>query len=161
MSPDLATYPGYRFPAEIISHAVWLYHVFSLSLRDVEPILAERGVVVTHESIRHWCHKFGAEFARRLFRRRPHPGDTWHLKRCSSASEACCIISISGVQWISTASCCTSWYRGTEMAPPPSGFSSACCSFARTFTTPDRSQKPAALEGYPVGGLPRSSRFGA
>ena len=49
------TYPGYRFPAEIISHAVWLYHVFSLSLRDVELILAERGIVVTHESIRHWC----------------------------------------------------------------------------------------------------------
>ena len=44
MSPDLATYPGYRFPAEIISHAVWLYHVFSLSLRDVELILAERGI---------------------------------------------------------------------------------------------------------------------
>src|SRR4051794_33540731 len=79
MSPDLATYPGYRFPAEIISHAVWLYHVFSLSLRDVELILAERGVLVTHESIRHWCLKFGAAFARRLRRRRPQPGDTWHL----------------------------------------------------------------------------------
>jgi putative transposase len=53
--------------------------VFSLSLRDVELILAERGVVVTHESIRHWCRKFGADFARRLRRRRPKPGDTWHL----------------------------------------------------------------------------------
>ena len=51
MTPDLATYPGHRFPAEIISHAVWLYHVFSLSLRDVELILAERGIAVTHESI--------------------------------------------------------------------------------------------------------------
>src|SRR5690348_9812597 len=79
MSSDLATYPGYRFPAEIISHAVWLYHVFSLSLRDVELILAERGIVVTHESIRHWCLKFGADFARRLRRRRPQPGDTCHL----------------------------------------------------------------------------------
>jgi putative transposase len=58
---------------------VWLYHVFSLSLRDVELILAERGVVVTPESIRHWCHKFGAEFARRLFRPSPRPGDTWRL----------------------------------------------------------------------------------
>ena len=58
-----ASYPRHRFPAEIISHAVWLYHVFSLSLRDVELILAERGVVVTHESIRHWCLKFGADFA--------------------------------------------------------------------------------------------------
>ena len=69
----------HRFPAELISHAVWLYHVFSLSLRDVELILAERGIVVTHESIRHWCLKFGCDFARRLRRRRPQPGDTWHL----------------------------------------------------------------------------------
>jgi putative transposase len=79
MTPEPATYPGYRFPAEIISHAVWLYHVFGLSLRDVELILAERGVCVTHESIRQWCLRFGADFARRLRRRRPKPGDTWHL----------------------------------------------------------------------------------
>ena len=79
MSPDLVTYPGYRFPAEIISHAVWLYHVFSLSLRDVELILAERGVTVTHESIRQRCLRFGANFARKLRRRRPRPGETWHL----------------------------------------------------------------------------------
>ncbi|MDT8356729.1 IS6 family transposase [Roseomonas mucosa] len=79
MTPDAATYPGYRFPAEIISHAVWLYHVFSLSLRDVELILAERGINVTHESIRNWCRRFGSEFAAKLRRRRPKPGDTWHL----------------------------------------------------------------------------------
>ena len=79
MTLEPATYPRHRFPVEIISHAVWLYHVFSLSLRDVELILAERGIVVTHESIRHWCLKFGAEFARKLRRRRPQPGDTWHL----------------------------------------------------------------------------------
>lgn len=79
MTSDPVSYPRHRFPAEIISHAVWLYHVFSLSLRDVELILADRGVVVTHESIRHWCQKFGAEFAKRLRRRRPRPGDTWHL----------------------------------------------------------------------------------
>lgn len=72
-------YHRHRFPVEIISHAVWLYHVFSLSLRDVELILAERGVIVTHESIRAWGKKFGAEFAKRLRRRRPRPGDTWHL----------------------------------------------------------------------------------
>jgi transposase-like protein len=47
MTPEPATYPGYRFPAEIISHAIWFYHVFSLSLRDVELILAERGITVT------------------------------------------------------------------------------------------------------------------
>jgi putative transposase len=79
MTPEPVTYPGYRFPAEIIDHAVWLYHVFGLSLRDVELILAERGIGVTHESIRQWCLRFGAEFARRLRRRRPKPGDTWHL----------------------------------------------------------------------------------
>jgi putative transposase len=79
MTPEPATYPGYRFPAEVIRHAVWLYHVFSLSLRDVELLLAERGVVVSHESIRRWCIRFGSEFATRLRRRRPKPGDTWHL----------------------------------------------------------------------------------
>ena len=61
MTPEPKSYDRHRFPTEIISHAVWLYHVFSLSLRDVELILAERGVVVTHESIRAWCKKFGAE----------------------------------------------------------------------------------------------------
>jgi putative transposase len=79
MTPDPVTYPGHRFPAEIISHAVWLYHVFSLSLRDVELILAERGIDVTHESVRQWGLKFGADFARKLRRRRPKPGETWHL----------------------------------------------------------------------------------
>jgi putative transposase len=79
MTIEPTYYPRHRFPAEVISHAVWLYHVFSLILRDVELILAERGIVVTHESIRHWCRKFGAEFARRVRRRRPQPGDTWHL----------------------------------------------------------------------------------
>jgi len=79
MTPEPATYPGHRFPAEVIRHAVWLYHVFSLSLRDVELILAERGIMVAHESIRRWCLKFGSEFAARLHRRRPRPGDTWHL----------------------------------------------------------------------------------
>src|SRR3712207_2836573 len=70
MTPELATYPGYRFPAEIIGHAVWLYHAFGLSLRDVELILAERGITVTHESIRRWGLKFGGDFARRLRRDR-------------------------------------------------------------------------------------------
>ncbi len=79
MTSEPTTYPGYRFPAEIISHAIWLYHLFSLSLRDVQLILAERGILVTYESIRQWCAKFGAEVASRLRRRRPKPGDTWHM----------------------------------------------------------------------------------
>ena len=69
----------HRFPADLISHAVWLYHVFSLSFRDVELLLAERGVFVSHESIRRWCLKFGAAFADNLRRRRPRPGGKWHL----------------------------------------------------------------------------------
>jgi putative transposase len=78
-TPPPSTYHRHRFPAEIISHAVWLYHVFSLSLRDIELILAERGVTVTHESVRRWCLKFGEAFASKLRRRRPRPGDIWHL----------------------------------------------------------------------------------
>ena len=69
----------HRFPVEIITHAVWLYHVFSLSLRDVELLLVERGVVVSYETVRRWCKKFAQSFANRLRHRRPRPGDKWHL----------------------------------------------------------------------------------
>ncbi len=73
------SYKGFRFSQEIISHAVWLYHRFSLSFRDVEEILYERGVVVTYETVRQWCRKFGQAYANQLRRRRPRPGDKWHL----------------------------------------------------------------------------------
>jgi transposase-like protein len=69
----------HRFRAELISHALWPYYVFSLSFRDVELILAERGVIVSYESIRPWCLKFGASFASSRRQRRPRPGDKWHL----------------------------------------------------------------------------------
>src|SRR6266542_3474425 len=72
-------YRGYRFPPEIIVHAVWLYFRFHLSFRDVQDLLAERGVIVSHEAIRQWCTKFGAVFASGLRRRRARPGDKWHL----------------------------------------------------------------------------------
>ncbi len=72
-------YRGYRFPAEIIGHAVWLYFRFSLSYRDVEELLAVRGVMVTYETIRQWCLKFGQQYANQLRRRRARPGDKWHL----------------------------------------------------------------------------------
>jgi putative transposase len=72
-------YRGFRFPAVIIEHAVWLYHCFSLSLREVELILAARGVVVSYESIREWGLRFGRLFANALKRRRPRPGDKWFL----------------------------------------------------------------------------------
>jgi putative transposase len=83
MTPELATYPGYHLPAEVIRHAVWLYHVFSLSLRDVKLILAERGISVTHESIRKWCLTFGGTFARKLRRRRPKPATPGTWMRCT------------------------------------------------------------------------------
>src|SRR3954470_19553449 len=72
-------YRGFRFPAEIIAHAVWLHHCFGPSLREVETILAERGVMVSHESIRAWSLRFGRAFANALEKRRPRPGDKWHL----------------------------------------------------------------------------------
>jgi putative transposase len=93
MTQQSPLYHRHRFPAEIISHAVWLDHLFSLCLRDIELILAEHGVQVAHESIRQWCRKFGAEFAKRLRRGRPRPGDTWPMDEVSSASTACCITS--------------------------------------------------------------------
>jgi putative transposase len=74
-----SSYRGHRFPVEIISHCVWLYHRFPLSLRDVQEMMAQRGVIVSYESIHQWCRKFGQSFANGLRRRRPRPGDKWHL----------------------------------------------------------------------------------
>ncbi len=79
MNSHTPTYHGYRFPPAIISHAVWLYHRFSLSFRDVEDLLAQRGIVVSYETIRQWCEKFGPGYAARLKRRQGRLGDTWHL----------------------------------------------------------------------------------
>ena len=73
------SYKRHRFPPAIISHAVWLYFRFALSYRDVEELLAERGVILTYETIRQWCRKFGQTYANALRRRRPQPGDKWHL----------------------------------------------------------------------------------
>jgi putative transposase len=73
------SYSGYRFPPAIIAHAVWLYFRFALRYRDVEELLAERGVIVTYETARQWCRKFGQTYANGLRRRRPRPGDKWHL----------------------------------------------------------------------------------
>src|SRR6478735_4447479 len=72
-------YAGYRFPAEVISQAVWLYFRFPLSLRMVEEMMAARGIVVSHETIRQWVFKFGQEFTSRIRRRLPRAGDKWHL----------------------------------------------------------------------------------
>src|SRR5437868_1852153 len=73
------SYAGYRFPPEIIRHAIWLYLRFTLSFRDVEELLAERCVDVSHETIRRWVAVFGPMIARRLRAMRPKPHTTWHL----------------------------------------------------------------------------------
>ena len=77
--PRIPSYAGYRFPAEVISYAVYLYFRFPLSLRMVEEMLAVRGIEVSHETVRKWGLKFGREIANGIRRRRPQGGDKWHL----------------------------------------------------------------------------------
>ncbi len=100
-------YRGYGCPLEIISHAVWLYHRFGLSFRDVENLLAERGVTVTYEAIRQWCRTFGLDYARRLRRRRAF-GDSEPLKIRMTRSRwwACCVVIDMRESWRSRARYC-------------------------------------------------------
>ena len=79
MSTPADLYKRHRFPAEVISHVVWLYFRFSLSYRDVEELMFERGVGLTYETVRTWCLKFGQSYADKLKRRSSQPGDKWHL----------------------------------------------------------------------------------
>jgi transposase-like protein len=72
-------YKRHRFPGALISQAVWLYYRFLLSFRDVEELLAERGITVSYETIRRWCRTFGQTFADAVRRRRPRRGDKWHV----------------------------------------------------------------------------------
>ncbi len=92
-TPACPSYAGYRFPAEVISHAVWLYFRFPLSLRMVDELLAARGIIVSHETVRQWALKFGQAFANQVRRRLPAAGDKWHLDEV--------VITISGVKhWL-------------------------------------------------------------
>ncbi len=92
-TPPCPSYAGYRFPAEVISHAVWLYFRFPLSLRMVDELLAARGIIVSHETIRQWVLKFGQAFANQIRRRLPAVGDKWHLDEV--------VLTISGVKhWL-------------------------------------------------------------
>ena len=79
-------YKRHRFPPEIIQHVVWLYHRFNLSSRDIEDLMAERGISVSYESIRLWCIKFGSRYARRLRRRRDGAAAKRFFKRLLRAS---------------------------------------------------------------------------
>ncbi|MGK0172754.1 MAG: putative transposase [Gammaproteobacteria bacterium] len=75
-TPD---YRGYRFPSDIIAHAVWLFRRFTLSFRNVEDLLAERGITLSYETVRQWCHTFGPQYARRIKKRQGPRGDRWFL----------------------------------------------------------------------------------
>ena len=79
MNTSTNPYAGHRYPPEIIAHSVWVYHRFCLSFRDVQDLWAERGVIVSYESIRQWCLKFGGFFANGLRRRQGRLGDTWFM----------------------------------------------------------------------------------
>ncbi|MGW9029333.1 IS6 family transposase [Streptomyces sp. NPDC055722] len=79
MGSTSPSYRGHRYPVEVISHCVWLYFRFPLSYHEVEELMLQRGVVVSYETVRRWCVKFGQAYADGLRRRRPRPGDKWHL----------------------------------------------------------------------------------
>jgi putative transposase len=79
MKNSAISYKRHRFPQQIIAHSVWLYFRFPLSLRLVEELLLERGIVVSYETIRRWGRKFGPAYAKQIRRRRPSHRDVWHL----------------------------------------------------------------------------------
>ncbi len=123
-------YRGHRFPPEVIAHAVWLYFRFHLSLRDVQDLLAERGIIVSHEAIRLWCTKFGPTYAAGLRRRRARSGDKWHLDEV--------LLKIRGKHLgcggpsTSTVSCWTSWSRSGATRHQLSGSCNAYCKVVST-----------------------------
>jgi hypothetical protein len=112
-------YARHRFPAEVISHAVWLYFRFPLSLRMVEEMLAAHGIEVSHETVRQWAMKFGQSFASQIRRRLPAPGDKWHLDGSTG----------SGVLSTRTGPCSTSWFRVVAIQEQPSAY---CESYSRS-----------------------------
>ena len=121
-TPACPSYAGYRFPAQTISHAVWLYFRFPLSLRMVDEWPAVRGIIVSHETVRQWVLKFGQGFANHILRRLPAAGDKWHRDEV--------VLTIAGVKhWLSrrlctrTGWCGTSWSRANATRRPPG----ACC----------------------------------
>lgn len=119
MGNPAPSYKGHRYPVEVISHCVWLYFRFPLSYREVEELMLQRGVIVSYETVRRWCVKFGQAYADGLRRRRPRPGDKWHLDEV--------FIKINGKrqylwrQSTRTALCWTSWCSPSGTPRPPSG----------------------------------------
>lgn len=123
MAAVAPSYKGFRYPVEIISHCVWLYHRFPLSFREVEEMMLARGVVISHETIRAWCQKFGQTYANGLRRRRPRPGDKWHLDEAFIKINGKTYYSTCGGPLTRTVSCWTFWSPpGVTPRPPPGSF---------------------------------------
>src|SRR3982750_536565 len=101
------SYNRHRFPPPVIQHSIWVYLRFTLSYRDVEDLLAERGLDISYETVRSWVLKFGPVIARRLRGRRPRASDRWHLDRWSFGSPASGCIS--GVPSTTKARSSTCW----------------------------------------------------
>ena len=151
-------YRRHRFPGELISHAVWLYYRFLLIHRDVEEMLSERGVLVSYETIRRWCHKFGQTYADGLWWRCAPPGDKWPIDEVQ--------LKIKGRKhWLWRAvdqngGCSISWCRsvGTRQRPKPS-----CVVWLRgapiSHGWSSRTSWPAT--GPPCSGCSRGPRIGA
>ena len=88
VSTAVLSYKGHRYPGEVIDHCVWLYFRFPLSFRDVEELMLQRGVIVSYETIRRWCAKFGQAYANRLRRGHARPGDTGMPSRSAGLQRA-------------------------------------------------------------------------
>jgi len=117
MRTSASLYRRHRFPAEIISHCVWLHFRFPLSFRDVEEMLAMRGVNLSYETVREWCLKFGQTYANGLRSKSPRPGDRWHLDEVFLKING--RLHYLGVQWIRTVMCWIFWFRVTEIGKQP------------------------------------------
>lgn len=117
-------YAGYQFPAEIISHAVWLYFRFPLGLGMVEELLSAGGIIVSHETVRQWALKFGQAFANQIRGRLPRSGDKWHLGevvlKIAGSSNGC------GAPSTRPASCSMFWSNAAATSARPSGCCASC-----------------------------------
>ena len=110
------SYRGYRFPPEIIQQTIWLYLRFTLSLRDVEDLLAERGIMVSYETVRRWVNHFGPMVAADLRKRRPKPHTTWHLDEVYLKIAGRMVYF--GAPWMPRAKCLMCWSRAGGTSAP-------------------------------------------
>jgi hypothetical protein len=124
MAAVVPSYKGFRYPVEVVSHYVWLYHRFPLSLRDVEEMMAERGVSVSYDTIHQWCRKFGQTYATDCAAAGLDQATSGMSTRCLSRLEA--RLTTYGARWTSTGTCWTSWSPPTATLWPPPGSFVSC-----------------------------------